>query len=150
MSTPYGLAAARTANPDDIRYVLCATSSLQRGAVVIWDSSAIKNKVKAPTGAGDTGVAGVIVDELPSTGTSAGSYYNIQIRGKCPVLLDAGQAVTVGGKVIISDTDGSVKAIGTTDSCDIVGRALQTLTAGSNNDLIEVELGIAFSGDTVP
>lgn len=150
MSTPLGLSAARTANPDDIRNVLVATTGLKRGAVVIWDSSAIKNKVKAPTGAGNTGVAGVIIDELPSAGTTSGNYYNIQIRGKCPVLLDAGQAVTVGNKVIVSDTDGSVKAISTTDQCDVVGVALQTLTAGSANDPIEVELGIYYVGDNVP
>jgi hypothetical protein len=147
-ATFQGLSAYRT--PGEIRQVIVNTSGLKEGAIVIWDSSAAGGSTKAPTGAGNTGIAGVLIDVLPSAGTTSGGLYNIQRSGVCPVLLDAGQSVTVGGKVIISDTDGSCKALGTTDSCDILGVALQTLTAGSANDLINVELQIQFSGDTVP
>ncbi len=146
--TPFGLAAARTRGK--VEQVVINTSGLKEGAVVIWDSSVIKRNCKAPTASGNTGIAGVIVDVLDSSGTVSGSSYNIQRTGKCPVLLGNGEAVTVGGKLQINDTDGSVKALGSTDSCDILGVALQTLTAGSANDMIEVELQIQFTGDTVP
>lgn len=148
MPTFIGLTAART--DGKTKMVRVNTTGLKEGAIVIHDSAQAGDSVKAPTGAGNTGIAGVLIDVLESAGTTSGSYYRIQQTGTCAVLLDAGQAVTVGGKVIISDTDGSCKALGTTDSCDILGVALQTLTAGSANDPIMVDLQIQFTGDTVP
>ncbi len=148
MSTFYGLTAART--PGEIHARKVNTNSLKEGAIVIWDTSAAGNSVKAPTGAAGTGIAGVIVDVLDSAGTVSGSMYNVQSTGICPVLLGNGELVTVGDKVIVNDTDGSCKGLGTTDSCDILGTTLQTLTAGTNNDLVMVELRIQFTGDTAP
>lgn len=148
MSTFYGLAASRS--PGQIESVRINTTGLKQYAVVIWDSAQAGKSCKAPTAAGNTGVAGVIIDELDSSGTVSGSYYNIQKTGKCPVLLDAGQAVTVGGYLQVSDTDGSVKALGTTDQCDVVGKSCQTLTAGSANNPIMVDLNIFYVGDNVP
>lgn len=148
MSTPFGLSAARTSGK--INAYIVNTAGLVEGSIVIADSSAIKGAVKAPTGTGNTGIVGVLVDVLPSGGTVSGSQYNVQSTGIVPVRLTAGQAVTVGGMVITSGTDGSCRALGTTDSCDVLGQTKQTLTAGSNNDLIMVELRIAFVGDNVP
>lgn len=148
MSTTYGLAASRTGG--EIIPVRVNTAGLVEGAIVMWDSAQAKGSVKAPTGAGVVGLAGVLVGQIESGGTASGSEYQMQISGICPVLLDAGQTVTVGNKVIASDTDGSGKALGTTDQCDVLGTALQTLTAGSANDLIMVQLGIAYVGDNVP
>lgn len=147
-TTPLGLSAAPKKYFS--RPMLCATAGLKEGAVVVHDSSAIKDKVKAPTAAGNTGVAGVIVGQQPAAGTSAGDTVEVAWFGIVPVMLDAGQAVTVGGKVQISDVDGSVKALGTTDSCDIVGVTEQTLAAGAANELIDVRLQLQFTGDTVP
>ncbi len=146
--TPFGLTAGRT--PGTILPYIVNSAGLKEGAVVIFDSSAIKGAVKAPTASGNVGIAGVLVDVIESGGTTSGSTYNVQSTGIVPVLLGNGEAVTVGGKLQINDTDGSVKALGSTDSCDILGTTLQTLTAGSANDMIMVELRIQFTGDTVP
>jgi predicted RecA/RadA family phage recombinase len=132
------------------RTMKCATAGLKEGAVVIHDSSADGNKVKAPTAAANTGIAGVIWGQQPSSGTSAGDDVEVAYEGIVPVQLDATEAVTVGGKVIISDTDGSVKALGTTDSCDILGVTEITKTAGAANELIPVRIQIQFVGDNVP
>jgi hypothetical protein len=143
-----GLTASR--GPGEIRQMRVNTNSLKEGAVVIFDTAQIKGSAKAPTAAGNIPIAGVLVDVLTSDGTVSGSSYNVQYTGKCFVLLGNGEAVNAGDRLIINDTDGSVKAIGTTDSCGVLGTALQTLTAGAANEMIEVELGIYFSGDTVP
>lgn len=148
-TTVYGLAAART--PGEIIPVRVNTSSLKEGAVVIWDSAQAKNSVKAPTGAGCTGVAGVLVDVLDSAGTVSGQMYNIQRTGTCGVLLKTSEGVTVGGYLQVADTDGSVKALGSTDSCDVVGKTRQTLTASASGaDKIEVDLNIFYVGDNTP
>jgi hypothetical protein len=132
------------------RPMKCATAGLNEGAVVVYDSAVAGNQCKAPTGVGNTGIAGVIWGQQREGGTAAGDDVMVAYEGVVPTQLDAGQAVTVGGKVITSDTDGSVRALGTTDSCDILGVAEQTKTAGASNELINVRLQIQFTGDTVP
>lgn len=136
-----GLSAAP--QRDRLYRVQCNTTGLKEGACVVWDSTDALGSVKAPTAALNMGFAGVIADVLPAAGTTAGNFYNVQRTGVGYVLLDAGQAVTVGNMLVISDTDGSVRAYsdgGGDDNCDVIGKAMQTLTAGSNNDLILVDL----------
>jgi hypothetical protein len=145
MSEFVGLAATMMA-PRLKAYTL-ATAGLFRGAVVMRDSSAAGEKVKAPTGALVLGLCGVLVDEVDSGGTDANTVYNFAIQPGdiVPVLLDAGQAVTVGDKLVASDTDGSVKAYsdaGGDDNCTIIGFAEETRTAGAANELIKVRLAI--------
>ena len=132
------------------RVMRCATAGLKEGAVVIYDSAVALGQVKAPTSGGITGVAGVIVGQQPSAGCAANADVEVAYAGIVPVQLDATEAVTVGGKLQISDVDGSCKALGTTDSCDIVGVTQITQTAGAANELIQVLLQIQFTGDTVP
>lgn len=142
MSDFIGLAATTRA-PRCYAYTL-ATAGLFRGAVVIRDSSASGEKVKAPTAAANLAACGVLADEVDSGGTDASTVYNFYcVPGDIvPVLLDAGQGVTVGDPLVVSDTDGSVKAYanGSMDDCTIVGYAEETRTAGANNELIKVRL----------
>jgi len=147
-TTFIGLSSTRFGG--DTKQYQVNTASLKEGAVVIHDSSVAGQKVKAPTGAGNTGIAGVITNAQSASGTAVGDSVDVQYTGIANVLLKATEAVTVGGKVIIADTDGSVKALGTTDSCDILGVSLITKTAGAANEMIPVRLQIQFSGDTVP
>lgn len=148
MSTFIGLSAAR--RDGEVTKYTCGTAGLKEGAVVIFDSSN-PGQVIAPGGAGATKVAGVIIDVLGTTGSTAvGDYVNVQRTGICNVLLDATVSCTYGDKLQVADTDGSVKPNTATDSCDIVGVALQTLTAGAANGMISVQLGIHFIGDFAP
>lgn len=116
------------------------SASLQGGAAVIADAT---NKgCKAPTAAANAGFMGIIANQQPSTGTTSGDRVDLQTQGVAICLLDAGQSVTFGGQVVISDTDGSLKAYdnSTMDDCSIVGISLATMTAGSNNDPFPVLL----------
>ena len=146
-TTFIGLSSTRFGG--ETKQVECNSSGLKEGAVVVWDSTNAGQLVKAPTGAGGTGVAGVICNAQVSGGTSVGDSVDVQFTGIANVLLDATEAVTVGQRVIVSDTDGSVKAA-TGDQVDYIGVALITKTAGSANELIPVALNIQYVGDAVP
>lgn len=114
------------------------TASLQGGAAVVWDAT---NKgVKAPTGAEVTGFAGFITNQQSSSGTASGDRVDLQNAGVAIGLLKAGEAVTYGDRLVIAGTDGSVKAYDDAgdDNCSIVGIALATLTAGSQNDTLPI------------
>lgn len=124
----------------------CKSASLKQGAFVIHDSSDDANAVKAPTGAGGTGYAGVITN----FGTTAsGDTVDVQYDGIANVLLKATEAVTVGQRVVCAGTDGSVKAA-TGDQVDYLGTAQCTRTAGAANEMIQVLLNIQYVGDAVP
>jgi hypothetical protein len=120
------------------------TSGLKEGAVVVVDSSVVKGAAKAPTGTADAGVVGVIVDVLPSGGTTSGLDYDIQNWGDGYALLKASTSVTVGDLLVTGGTDGSVIAYvdGTHDNCDVVGRSKVTRTAGAAAELIPITLNI--------
>ena len=149
MSDFIGLSSTRIGG--ETKQFSCNTAGLKEGAIVVHDTTAGKNNfVKAPGAAAATGIAGVIVNAQASGGTAVGDSVDVQYTGVANVLLDGTQAVTVGDKVIVSDTDGSCKGLGTTDSCDILGVTLITRTAGAANELIPVRLQIQFTGDTVP
>lgn len=143
MSDFIGLAATATGSGRTKAYTL-ATAGLFRGAVVMRDTSASGEKVKAPTGAAVLTVCGVLADEVDSGGTDASTVYNFwyQPGDIVPVLLDATVAVTVGDALVASDTDGSVKAYANAsmDDCTIIGYAEETRTAGAANELIKVKL----------
>lgn len=114
------------------------TASLHGGAAVVWDST---NKgVKAPAGAEAIGFAGFITNQQPSGGTTSGDRVDLQNAGVAIGLLKAGESVTYGQRLVIADTDGSVKAYDDAgdDNCSIVGIALATLTAGSQNDTLPI------------
>ena len=113
---------------------ICYSAGLLGGAAVVWDGT--NDGVKAPGGAEVVGFAGFITEQQTSSGTASGDRVSIQNAGIAVGLLDAGQSVTYGQRLVISDTDGSVKAYDDAgdDNCSIVGIALQTMTAGSNND----------------
>lgn len=148
MSTIIGIASTRYAG--NTRQFVINTAGLKEGAIVIHDSSAAGGKVKAPTGAGNSGIAGVIVNQQPAAGTAVGDSVDVQYDGVANVLLGTTLTVTDGGYVIINTTDGSCKALGSTDSCDVLGKTLLTRTAGAANELIPVQLGIFYVGDNVP
>lgn len=116
------------------------STGLQGGAAVVADST---NKgCKAPGGAAAAGFMGIIANQQASAGTTSGDRVDLQTSGVAVCLLDAGQSVTFGGEVVISDTDGSLKAYanGSMDDCSVIGISLATLTAGSNNDPFPVLL----------
>lgn len=116
------------------------SASLQGGAAVVFDST---NKgVKAPGGAAALGFAGLITNQQSSTGTASGDRVDLQIAGVGVGILDAGQSVTFGQELIISDTDGSLKgfALASNDDCSIVGYSLETKTAGAANESLLVQL----------
>lgn len=110
------------------------TTGLQGGAAVVWDAS---NKgVKAPGGAEVTGFAGFITEQQSSSGTTSGDRVSIQNAGVAVALIKAGETVAYGDLLVIAGTDGSLKAYddGGDDNLSICGVALQSLTAGSQND----------------
>lgn len=138
MATHIGLSSAKVGGQTVQFYVY--TTGLKEGACTVADST---NKgVKAPGGAAAAAFVGIITNAQTSSGTTSGDPVDIQISGVANVLLDAGQAVTYGEDVVISDTDGSVKAYanGSMDDCSIVGMALVTKTAGASNEMIPVLL----------
>ena len=116
------------------------SASLQGGAAVVFDSSNFG--VKAPAGAAALGFAGLIANQQSSSGTASGDRVDIQIAGIGVGILDAGQTVTYGQELIISDTDGSLKAYanGSNDDCSVVGYALESKTAGASNESLLVQL----------
>jgi hypothetical protein len=116
------------------------SASLQGGAAVVWDGT---NKgVAAPGGAEVTGFAGFITNQQPSTGTTSGDRVDIQNAGIAIGLLKAGETVTYGQRLVIAGTDGSLKAYDDAgdDNLSIVGIALASFTAGSQNDTIPVSV----------
>lgn len=131
---------------DKLYQANCNTAGLVEGAAVVHDTGVAGGRVKAPTGAAVSGFAGLITDILPSGGTVAGHDVNLQRTGRGMGLLKAGDSVNVGDRLVVAGTDGSLRAFndGVDANCDIVGKSLQTLTAGSNNDPILVDLD-AFS-----
>ena len=96
------------------------------------------------------GIAGVICDVLPSTGTTANTDVNVQKDGIANVLLSAGEAVVGGSPLVTKGTDGSVMAFakGTHKDCDIIGYSEVTRTAGGgSSELIPATLQIVHVGD---
>lgn len=115
------------------------SAGLQGGAAVVWDTS--NEGVKAPGGAEVTGFAGFITNAQPAAGTVSGDSIDLQNVGVAVGLLKAGEAVTAGDLLVIAGTDGSLKAYDDAgdDNLSIVGVALVTLTAGSQNNTIPVQ-----------
>src|ERR1041385_2708426 len=106
MPTPFiGYSSTRWSG--ESKQYKCNTSGLKEGAVMVYDTSVAGQLVKAPAGAGATGVAGVLINAQPSGGTAVGDSVDLQISGIANVLLKAGQTVNVGDKVVIGGTDGS-------------------------------------------
>lgn len=118
------------------RPMQCNTAGLVEGSVVIYDTSKSGQLVKAPTAAGNTGVAGVIVGQQATGGTAVGDLVEVAYEGIVPILLGTTQAVTVGDKLIVAGTDGSVKGRGASTGCDVIAVCEETRTAGANNELI--------------
>lgn len=117
------------------------SAGLQGGAAVVADAS---NKgVKAPGGAEVTGFVGFITNAQEAAGTVSGDPVDIQNTGIAIGLLKAGEAVTYGNYLVIAGTDGTVKAYDDAgdDNVIIVGMALATLTAGSQNDTLPILCG---------
>lgn len=138
MTTFQGLSAA--AKGFKSRPMKCNTAGLKEGAIVIYDTTVSGQQCKAPTGAGNTGIAGVIVGQQPAAGTAVGDTVEVAYEGFVPVQIGAGLTVTVGDKLITGATDGSAKTRGATVTCDVIGICEETLTAGTNNDLATVRI----------
>lgn len=119
------------------------TTGLKTGAALVYDSSADGGMLKAPAAAAAAGFAGLLTTEYQVGSASvAGQPCQVQRSGLCMGILDAGNAVTVGQALVISDTDGSLRpfAVATDDDCDIVGTSEQTLGSQGVNTPILVNL----------
>lgn len=124
------------------------TASLKTGAAVVFDSSVAGQMVKAPAAAAASGFAGLIFTEyqVGAAGSAVGGDVELQRTGIGMGILDAGNAVTVGQPLVISDVDGSLRpfAVATDDDCDIIGTSEMTLGSQGVNTPIPVNLD-AFS-----
>lgn len=119
------------------------TTGLKTGAAVVADTSVSGQMVKAPAAAAATGFQGLIATEYQVGAASvAGQDVELQRSGIGMGILDAGNAVTYGAPLVISDTDGSLRpfAVATDDDCDIVGTSEITLGSQGVNTPIPVNL----------
>ena len=120
------------------------TAGLKEGAVVVWDTGANGQLVKAPAAAAASGIAGIIADQLGSSGTVVGSDVNLQRDGIALVLLKNGQTVAAGDPLCVAGTDGSVrKAVNADSPCDIIGYSEVAHTAGATNEAIPARVNIS-------
>lgn len=117
------------------------TGGLKEGAVVAYKQTGDDTDVVAPSGAAAVNLCGVIMDQQPSAGTTAGDFVNVQTDGIAVCLLATGATGTKGNLAIVADTAGTVKQWTNETNCDVVGVFNQTRTAGSSTDYIEVKLG---------
>ena len=131
-----------------IRKVLAAeaylvhSGSLQEGAVVVFSGSGDAQNVQAPAGAAAKRVAGVIMDQQPSAGTTSGDVVNVQTLGIGLGLLVAGGTAAEGDPLIVANSSGHLKVWTNETDVDVVGYSLANMTAGSNADAIPFRLNI--------
>ena len=115
--------------------------------VVIYDSGdASYQAVKLPTGAGNTGVAGVVADQGDPNDSGkhpSGGEFGVCRDGIAEVYLEASATATKGGPAITAATAGTVKDAAGSAPYDVVGYFMETKTAGAGAaELVSIDVSI--------
>jgi hypothetical protein len=124
-------------------------SGIKYGMVVIGDTGTTNARdVKLPTGAGNTGVRGVVSDQgdpNSSDGFAVGDEFGICVEGVVEVLLDAGESCVKDAPAITGTTAGTVKPIASESApYDVVGQFAQTYnnSSGLTPVLVSMKMGL--------
>lgn len=120
---------------------VATVTGITYGMVVIGDTSTTNFRdVKLPSGAGNTGVRGVVQDhgDPNNSGQFAiGDEFGVCVEGYVEVLLDNGVSAVKDAPLITGATAGTVKPIGAESApYDIVGYAAQSYTNSTGGPVL--------------
>lgn len=123
-------------------------ATITYGMVVIGDTGTSNFRdVKLPSGAGATGVRGVVSDHGDPNNSglfATGDEFGVCVEGFAEVLLDAGQTATKDAPAITGATAGTVKPIASESApYDIVGYFAQTYDNSSGSSTVLVSIRVA-------
>ena len=108
------------------------SAGLLQGAALVSDTT--NQGCKAPSGAHVGGFLGVLAPQQLAAGTASGDVIELQIEGVALCLCAANATITFGDEVVINGTDGSLRtyAGATDEGASVIGKSLQTITAGAS------------------
>lgn len=126
---------------------VATVTGITYGMVVIGDTGTTNFRdVKLPSGAGGTGVRGVVSDQGDPNNSNqfaVGDEFGCCVSGLVEVLLDAGQIATKDAPAITGSTAGTVKPIASESRpYDIVGTFAQTYDNSGGGSPVLVALKV--------
>lgn len=126
---------------------VATVTGIKYGMVVIGDTATTNARdVKLPTGAGNTGVRGVVADQGDPNSSSAfavGDEFGVCIAGVAEVLLVAGGVATKDAPCITAATAGTVKPVAAESApYDVVGTFAQTYDNSGGGSAVLVSVNV--------
>lgn len=127
---------------------VATVATIKYGMVVIGDTGTTNARdVKLASGAGGTGVRGVVSDQGDPNNSglfATGDEFGCCVEGFVEVLLDAGESSVKDAPLITGGTPGTVKPIASESApYDIVGYAAQTYNNSGGGSPVLISMRVA-------